>query len=145
MSDEVIIHATLVSIDGYGVLLQGRSGSGKSDLALRLIENKKAVLVADDEVIISIRNGKIVGKAPENLKGLLEIRGVGIRKYPSKQEEIVNYVIQLKDDPSMIERMPKNNAEIIFGVEIQRFDLYAKESSASDKIMAILFRAKPDE
>lgn len=145
MSDEVIIHATLVSIDGYGVLLQGKSGSGKSDLALRLIENKKAVLVADDEVVISIRNGKIVGKAPENLKGLLEIRGVGICKYPSKQEEIVNYVIQLKDDPSMIERMPKNNAEIIFGVEIQRFDLYAKESSAPDKIMAILFRAKQDE
>ena len=142
MQYDNIIHATFVSVEGYGVLLLGKSGCGKSDLALRLIENKKALLVADDEVAVTIRNGKIIGQAPENLRGLLEIRGVGICKYPFKQEEVVNLVVQLKDDTTKIERMPKNTAEIIFGVEIQKFDLYAKESSAPDKIMAMLFRTK---
>ena len=82
MSDEISKHATLVEIAGKGVLLCGKSGAGKSDLAFRLIENHKAVLVADDVVLFTVQNGELYGEAPEKLKGLLEIRGVGIAKYP---------------------------------------------------------------
>ena len=60
-----------------GVLILGESGSGKSDLALRLIE-RGAVLVADDRVDLSVQNDRLCAGAPSRLAGLIEIRGVGI-------------------------------------------------------------------
>lgn len=52
------IHATLVSLNGKGILLTGKSGSGKSDLALRMIMEYQAQLVADDRVDLVLKNGK---------------------------------------------------------------------------------------
>lgn len=71
------IHATCVSRNGAGVLLLGPSGSGKSDLALRLLECG-FVLVSDDRV--NIESG--VATPPDSLAGLLEIRGLGILHVP---------------------------------------------------------------
>ena len=62
MVERTIIHATLVSLQNKGILLKGKSGSGKSDLALRLIENKGAILVADDMVELNIDNNRLIGK-----------------------------------------------------------------------------------
>ncbi|MFR8204974.1 MAG: HPr kinase/phosphorylase [Alphaproteobacteria bacterium] len=62
--------------------LSGGSGTGKSDLALRLIMDKKAVLVADDRVELELRNSLITASAPLPLKGLLEVRGIGIMTFP---------------------------------------------------------------
>lgn len=135
---ETLLHGDLVEINGYGVLLTGKSGVGKSDLALRLIENKNAVLVADDIVQFEIREDKIYGSAPENIKGLLEVRGVGILKYKYKNENCVDLIVSLREDISQIERMPKKQQQNILGVEIVQIDLYAKESSAPDKIVAVL-------
>ena len=53
------IHATLVSLNGKGILLTGKSGSGKSDLALRMIMEYQAQLVADDRVDLVLKNGKV--------------------------------------------------------------------------------------
>ena len=69
-------HATLVTFSGKGVLLRGKSGCGKSDLAFRLIENCKAKLVADDVVDIYAENNVVFGKVCNNLEGLLEVRGI---------------------------------------------------------------------
>ena len=135
---ETLLHGDLVEINGYGVLLTGKSGVGKSDLALRLIENKGAVLVADDMVRLQIRENKIFGSAPDNIKGLLEVRGVGILKYKYKNENCVDLAVNLREDISQIERMPKKQQQNILGVEIVQIDLYAKESSAPDKIVAVL-------
>lgn len=71
------IHGVLMSIFGKGVLITGESGIGKSELALDLI-NRGHVLVADDRVDAYHMHNKIVGKAPQLLKGYLEIRGIGI-------------------------------------------------------------------
>ena len=62
------VYASCVSVDGQGVLLIGGSGTGKSDLALRLIMDKKAVLVADDRVELELRNSLITASAPLPLK-----------------------------------------------------------------------------
>ena len=77
----VNIHASCVAIGGKAVLLLGASASGKSDLALRLIDGG-AVLVADDRTILRVKNGGLNASAPPSIRGLLEIRAVGIVKLP---------------------------------------------------------------
>jgi len=138
MAERKIIHATFVVLNKKGILLQGESGSGKSDIALRMIESKGAELVADDAVEIFIHNGELWGKAPDNLKGMLEVRGIGIVKYPYVNDFAVDMAVELKNKPEEIERMPIKQHEIILGLEINKIDLYAKESSAPDKIVAAL-------
>lgn len=78
---EANIHASCVAIGTHGVLLLGPSGSGKSDLALRLID-EGAKLVADDRTILFIKNGALHAKAPASIRSLLEIRGLGIVALP---------------------------------------------------------------
>lgn len=135
MSETQIIHATLVDFNGKGILLRGKSKSGKSDLALRLIADKGAKLVADDMVILRFENGYVIGQAPENLQGLLEVRGIGIAQLPYVAETRIYLLADLIEDVSQIERMPKDAQESIFGVEIKQIDLYAKENSAPEKIL----------
>jgi serine kinase of HPr protein (carbohydrate metabolism regulator) len=138
MSERKLIHATLVQLQGKGILLTGKSGSGKSDLALRLIENKGAKLIADDMVEICEQNGKIIGCVPQNLSGLLEVRGVGIVKYPYLESSAVDMFVALQDTPEKVDRMPIIAKEVILGLEINKIDLYAKENSAPEKIVAAL-------
>jgi HPr kinase/phosphorylase len=75
------IHGSCAAIDGAGVLLIGPPGSGKSDLLLRLLDRGFA-LVADDR--IDIEDG--VARAPASLRGLLEVRGLGIVRLPYVSE-----------------------------------------------------------
>jgi len=83
MAGEANIHATCVAIGGKGVLLLGASGAGKSDLALRLIDDG-AQLVADDRTLLRAKNGALHASAPSSIKGLLEIRAIGIVAYPAR-------------------------------------------------------------
>ena len=92
------IYATCVAINGNGILILGKSGAGKSDLALRLIENKNAVLVSDDRVDVKVENNVLFASAPENIKGMLEVRGIGIVKQKYAQTAPVRLVINLADD-----------------------------------------------
>jgi serine kinase of HPr protein (carbohydrate metabolism regulator) len=57
------VHATCVAIDGRGILIRGRSGAGKSDLALRLID-RGARLVSDDYTILAASGGRLRAAAP---------------------------------------------------------------------------------
>lgn len=77
MADEDTISGTLMSVYGKGVLISGESGMGKSETALELIRDGQ-VLVSDDRVDVEHVHNKIFGHAPEIIKGLLEIRGIGI-------------------------------------------------------------------
>ncbi len=91
------IHATAVALGERGVLIRGAAGSGKSALALVLIGDPRgdAMLVADDRVALSPRGDSVVAAAPEGLRGLLEIRGIGIVRRLFRQETIVRLVIDL--------------------------------------------------
>ena len=93
------VHATTVALAGKAVLLRGAPGSGKSDLALRLVE-EGASLVADDQTQISRRGGELWATAPAPLKDMIEVRGVGIVRMHALPEAPVALLIDL------FERLP---------------------------------------
>ena len=77
------LHASTVAIDGRAVLIAGLSGSGKSDLALRLID-RGAVLVSDDYTVVSRAGDELTACAPTTIKGKMEVRGVGLMSIDRK-------------------------------------------------------------
>lgn len=95
-----VLHATCVEWFGRGVLIRGKSGAGKSDLALRLID-AGAALVADDQVLLE--NG--IASAPARLQGLLEVRGFGIVKLPFAETTTIALTVDLCSADE-IERLP---------------------------------------
>ncbi len=131
----VNIHATCVSINQNGILLLGQSGSGKSDLALRLIMNKGAELVADDRADVFAKDGKLYACAPENIRGLLEVRGIGIVNMPFAENAEVKLAVELVSEPKKAERMPAAQEYQILGCSVPLIKLYPFEASAPDKVV----------
>lgn len=138
MSNSSLLHATSVVVDNCGVLLVGKSGYGKSDLALRLIENEHAVLVADDVVRVERVGQKIYAGCVENIAGLLEVRGVGLVEYPHVDTAEIKLLINLVATGAEVDRLPERRTGEILGLEINQIDLYAKESSAPEKVLAAI-------
>ncbi len=132
------MHASFVVWEKKGILFRGKSGSGKSELALKFIENKNAVLVADDIVLLENRKNKLFGKVPENIAGLLEIRNVGISNYKYIPEAEISLLVNLVQTKQNLERFPKNKYENILGVEIPAIDLYADDMTIVEKIIVKL-------
>ena len=77
LAAETLIHGVFLNIYGKGVVIRGDSGIGKSEIALELIK-RGHLLIADDTVELYHIGQGIVGKAPQVLKNLLEIRGIGV-------------------------------------------------------------------
>lgn len=130
------IHASCISLDGRGILFLGASGAGKSDLSLRLITSFGAKLVADDRVDIKITNDKVIAAAPDILKGLLEVRGVGIISLPPQDSVEVNLVVNLTT--AQLERLPEKSFYEIAGVSLPQISLNPFEISASAKVLAAI-------
>jgi serine kinase of HPr protein (carbohydrate metabolism regulator) len=131
------IHATCVAIRGRGILIRGRSGSGKSDLALRLID-RGAHLVSDDYTILSESVGRIYAAAPETIAGKLEIRGIGIVALDAERDVPICLVADLDDAP---ERLPEAAKEVaMLGTIIPAIALAALEASAPLKLEQALLR-----
>ena len=130
------IYATCINIKSKGVLLLGDSGSGKSDLALRLITLFSAKLISDDRTEISKKRTKIIASTPKTIKGLLEVRGVGIVKFKHQKETKVDLIIKLTDEK--IERIPQKEEYDLEGIKIPMFYLNPFEVSAPSKVLAML-------
>ena len=97
------VHGTAVAVGGRGFLILGPSGAGKSGLALQMIA-LGADLVADDQVILTQRDGVVYLTAPAPLAGLVEARGVGLLSVPALSEAALQCVVDLATDPET--RMP---------------------------------------
>lgn len=130
------VYGTTVAVDGDGVLLRGPSGIGKSDLALRLIDDG-AALVADDQTVLARQNGAVVASPPAELAGKLEVRGLGIVSMPTLKATPLRLVVDL-DGPVPVERLPRAAATQILGVDIPVMRLAAFEGSAPAKIRLAL-------
>ena len=131
MLDDNPYHATSVVIDGRVLLLAGASGSGKSDLALRLID-RGALLLSDDYTQLEERDGILHAMAPAQIAGCMEVRGVGIVEMAFAQEGPVALLLDLDGDPPRLpdERLPTTTLR---GVAIPTIALAAFEASAPIK------------
>lgn len=98
------LHASCVAFSGNGVLIRGRSGSGKSGLAMQLI-GLGADLVADDRTDITMRDGFAMARAPRQLRGMIEARGVGVLRARSVSQARLRLVVDL--DICETERYPE--------------------------------------
>ena len=130
------IHGTTVDINGVGVLIIGRSGSGKSDLALRLILNKNALLVSDDQTILERQKNQIKAYPPKSIAGLLEVRGIGIMKFPYTQTNLC-MVVDVSPE-NKIERLPLPEFYHFENTVLPLIKLNAFEASSPDKIVVKL-------
>ena len=133
------IHASCVAIDGVAVLIEGRSGAGKSDLALRLID-RGAKLVSDDYTLLVRHGPRLLAAPPVNLAGRMEVRGIGIVDLPHARDVPVELMISIVDDAP---RMPLDEEDRrIAGVKLATIALAALEPSAPIKVeMAVRQRA----
>ena len=125
------IHSTSVVIDDNGVLILGDSGSGKSDLALRLIDNG-ATLISDDVSICKKNLNNIYLYCPPEIKGLLEVREIGIITVPFVERIKLKLVVNLKSKNN--KRFPEDNYFKILGIKVPLINIDGKNSSAVAKI-----------
>ena len=138
MSNDIAkqVHATCVSLYGAGLIIRGPSGSGKSDLALRLID-RGARLVADDRVDLLVSDNGVIARAPETLAGLLEVRGLGILRVPVLEATVVRLVVKLvnhKNVPRLSDRRMTN----LIGMDVPTVTLDPFETSAVPKVRLAL-------
>jgi HPr kinase/phosphorylase len=130
------VHGTAVALDGIGVLIRGPSGSGKSDLALRLID-AGALLVADDQTELWHTEQSIMMRSPLNIAGRLEVRGLGIAGVPSLAEAPLRLVLDLVP-PEHVDRLPEPVFCEMLGHQVPCLALAPFEASAVAKVRLAL-------
>src|ERR1044071_6207055 len=109
------VHASTVASEGRAVLITGPSGSGKSDLALRLLDRGFA-LVSDDQTLVRRDGERLIASAPSTIAGKLEVRGIGIIEMEAASDVPIALVVELTSE---IERLPEDNRKhAILGVSI---------------------------
>jgi len=130
------MHATTVALNGDAVLLRGDSGSGKSDLALRLIDDGWD-LVADDYTELHEADGALCARAPENIQGMIEVRGIGIVRIGcvARARAVAIFDLVALSD---IERLPDTTREALLGHAIPRYALHGFDASAPAKVRLAL-------
>ena len=131
------LHASTVALEGRAVLISGPSGSGKSDLALRLLD-RGFVLVSDDRTIVRKEGSRLIASAPETIRGKLEVRGVGIVEMEHQRDVPIALVVELTSD---IQRLPDEGRErLILGAAIPLINVDAMTASAPSKVAGALDR-----
>lgn len=145
MSDQTSIHGTAIAVGRHGVLIRGRSGSGKSDLALRCLAvpigpfaAEQPLLVADDRVVAQAGPASVVMTAPPPLRGLLEVRGIGILPMPSVESADLVLVADITE-AERIDRLPDDLAPArICEHDIPRMLIAPFEAAAPLKLLLTL-------
>ena len=114
MTEPAPVHASAVLLGERGVLIRGAAGSGKSSLLLGLLTDAVAStwLIADDRVILTPANGRLIAAVPPVLAGLLEIRGQGIVRRRFVSPARIHLVVDLLP-LAECDRMPARPAETV--------------------------------
>jgi serine kinase of HPr protein (carbohydrate metabolism regulator) len=131
------IHASTVALEGRAVLISGPSGSGKSDLTLRLLD-RGFTLVSDDQTIVKREGERLIASAPPTIKGKLEIRGIGIVEMDTVETAPIALYVELTSE---IVRLPDDRRERpVLGVNLPLISVDAQTASAASKVSLALDR-----
>jgi HPr kinase/phosphorylase len=120
------IHACAVLVGARAILIRGPAGSGKSRLALALIEAAAqrripfARLVADDRVALEHHHGRLIARAPQELAGQIEVRGLGIRRLDHEPVAVVGLVVDLAAADAQRLPSPSEREAEIAGLRLPR-------------------------
>lgn len=130
-----MVHASAVLVGERALLIRGPSGSGKSRLASALLDAARtgilsyARLVADDRVKIFAAGGRLLAAAPETIRGMIETRGLGIRRVDCEPLALVGLVVDLAaEDGARLPETSRGEVEIL-GVKIPRLPIAAGEEA----------------
>lgn len=140
MSAAATIHASVALVGEYGVLIRGASGSGKSALLLALIaaDIARNALVADDRVALAAHHGTLVASAPEELAGLIEVRGQGILTRPHVSPVVIDLAVDI-EPPADCPRMPEPDERTeIAGISLCRLVLPAGTGDGPLRVLTAL-------
>jgi HPr kinase/phosphorylase len=125
MASSGTVHASAVLVGARAVLIRGPSGSGKSRLALDVIEAARtgslpfARLVADDRVHLETANGRLLARPAKALAGLIEVRGVGLRRIAHEPSAVVGLVVDLAAEAKRLPDATERTTEI-GGIKLPR-------------------------
>lgn len=131
------LHASTVALGGRAVMISGPSGSGKSDLALRLLD-RGFKLVSDDQTIVRKDGQRLLASAPPTIRGKLEVRGIGIVELESVSDVPVALLVELTSE---MQRLPDDSRErLVLGVKIPLVNIDPMTASAPSKVAMALDR-----
>lgn len=135
------LHGSCVALDEEGVLILGPSGSGKSDLVLRLM-GRGWSLVADDQVELTTAEDGLQASAPAALRGLLEVRGLGLMEgLPTAAAARLCLAVRLLPAATPKPRLPEPERWEALGHSLPLVSLHGLEASAPDKLALALAAA----
>jgi len=104
------VFGTGITYDGYGILMRGQSGAGKSLLALDLLDRaenlgKEGFLISDDRVLLNVEDDHVFCSSPPQIAGQIELRGCGVIERPTIKKTKIHLVIDLVSE---LDCMPEN-------------------------------------
>jgi serine kinase of HPr protein (carbohydrate metabolism regulator) len=119
-AESATVHASAVLVGARAVLIRGPAGSGKSQLALALIQAAQsgllgfARLIGDDRIVLAAAHGRLLARPAPALAGLIEVRGLGIRRLDHEGAAVVGLVVDLASQES--KRLPDSPEATIEGI-----------------------------
>lgn len=145
-----LLHGTTIALGDLGATIIGPSGAGKSDLALRCLAlstnplvGGPVDLVSDDQTLVSIVDGRLVATAPDTIRGMIEVRGVGILPVPARSDATLALIVDLMgESPERLPPIPQQTTDIL-GLSVPRIRLDPFEGSAPLKLLLALRQAAP--
>jgi len=132
-------HCSVVRVADTGVLIEGASGSGKTSLALGLIDIARlrglnAALICDDQALLAVCDGELVASAPAATSGLAEIRGYGLAEFSFEPSCAIGLIGRLVSD-NEIKRMPEAETAKLMGVTLPMVRLPERHEQQSVRIL----------
>ncbi len=128
----LLLHGTCVEVHGKAILISGKPGVGKSSLALQLID-RGALLVADDQTLIRLKGGGLIASPPLLLKGLLEVRGVGICSFPYQEKSTLGLCVDICEEKEA-ERLPEPTFIEYHGIKVPCLKLAKNDPLGAIKV-----------